>query len=374
MLGIARGVARRAGSALRGKGKSATRKDETGKNVRMSKDSSSGVMREVASGKGAGKQKTPAARKARKAEGSAASGLKQPARGSLGQIAEDADSGMRPSSIAARQANKFDEALAKKEKTLKGYRKKAAKLKGKELIKYTQKYITPLRASIDDMKDRGGPGGKSKRFIKKNMGGKVVKKNMGGNLKSVNTEKNPGLAKLPTPVRNKMGFAKGGGKVVKKNKGGKIEKEKELNKRLRAIGVGGKTGTMRSGLRAAGKSADKRESKVDRPGQKKAAKDALKMTFAPAASMLFGDYEPFKSKKKRKPSMEGDMIDLNGGGKIVKKKKSIKTVDRDISSDQFPEASKFVNKRGGGKIKGYKKGGPITYRMTGGQVVDNSYD
>jgi len=31
-------------------------------------------------------------------------------------------------------------------------------------------------------------------------------------------------------------------------------------------------------------------------------------------------------------------------------------------------------KMGGGRIKGYKKGGPITYRMTGGQVVDNSYD
>ena len=131
----------------------------------------------------------------------------------------------------------------------------------------------------------------------------------------------------------------GGGKVVKKNKGGKIEKEKELNKRLRAIGVGGKTGTMRSGLKAAGKSADKRESKVDRSGQKRAAKQAVK-TMAPASSMLFGDYDESKSKKKRKPSMEGDMIDLKGGG----------------------------------KIKGYKKGGPITYRMTGGKVVDNSYD
>ena len=131
----------------------------------------------------------------------------------------------------------------------------------------------------------------------------------------------------------------GGGKVVKKNKGGKIEKEKELNKRLRAIGVGGKTGTMRSGLKAAGKSADKRESKVDRSGQKRAAKQAVK-TMAPASSMLFGDYDESKSKKKRKPSMEGDMIDLKGGG----------------------------------KIKGYKKGGPITYRMSGGQVVDNSYD
>ena len=30
--------------------------------------------------------------------------------------------------------------------------------------------------------------------------------------------------------------------------------------------------------------------------------------------------------------------------------------------------------KSGGKVKGYKKGGPITYRMTGGQVVDNSYD
>ena len=30
--------------------------------------------------------------------------------------------------------------------------------------------------------------------------------------------------------------------------------------------------------------------------------------------------------------------------------------------------------KSGGKVKGYKKGGPITYRMSGGQVVGNSYD
>ena len=30
--------------------------------------------------------------------------------------------------------------------------------------------------------------------------------------------------------------------------------------------------------------------------------------------------------------------------------------------------------KSGGKVKGYKKGGPITYRMTGGQVVDAGYD
>ena len=35
----------------------------------------------------------------------------------------------------------------------------------------------------------------------------------------------------------------------------------------------------------------------------------------------------------------------------------------------------YVRKhKAGGKVKGYKKGGAITYRMAGGQVVDNSYD
>ena len=33
------------------------------------------------------------------------------------------------------------------------------------------------------------------------------------NLKKVDSKKNPGLAKLPTQVRNKMGFMKKGGKV-----------------------------------------------------------------------------------------------------------------------------------------------------------------
>ena len=33
------------------------------------------------------------------------------------------------------------------------------------------------------------------------------------NLKKVDSKKNPGLAKLPTQVRNKMGFMKKGGAV-----------------------------------------------------------------------------------------------------------------------------------------------------------------
>jgi len=34
-------------------------------------------------------------------------------------------------------------------------------------------------------------------------------------MKPVDKKKNPGLAKLPTAVRNKMGFMKKGGKVTK---------------------------------------------------------------------------------------------------------------------------------------------------------------
>ena len=51
------------------------------------------------------------------------------------------------------------------------------------------------------------------------MGGRV-KKMGGGSLKPVDKEKNPGLSKLPTEVRNKMGFMKKGGRVGKKFGGG----------------------------------------------------------------------------------------------------------------------------------------------------------
>ena len=40
-----------------------------------------------------------------------------------------------------------------------------------------------------------------------------VKKAKGGMLKDVDAEANPGLAKLPTKVRNKMGYKRSGGSV-----------------------------------------------------------------------------------------------------------------------------------------------------------------
>ena len=42
----------------------------------------------------------------------------------------------------------------------------------------------------------------------------------GSALKDVDAEENPGLAKLPTNVRNKMGYMRNGGKAKKMNTGG----------------------------------------------------------------------------------------------------------------------------------------------------------
>ena len=49
-------------------------------------------------------------------------------------------------------------------------------------------------------------------------------------LKKVDTNKNPGLAKLPPEVRNKMGYLKKGGKVMAGMKK-KIKKKKRTMKR-----------------------------------------------------------------------------------------------------------------------------------------------
>lgn len=48
---------------------------------------------------------------------------------------------------------------------------------------------------------------------------------MGGSLKSVDKAKNPGLAKLPTPVRNKMGYQKYGGDVDMMQAGGVVKSQ-----------------------------------------------------------------------------------------------------------------------------------------------------
>jgi len=54
-----------------------------------------------------------------------------------------------------------------------------------------------------------------KKIIEMNKKGKKRFAGGGSALKEVDKEKNPGLSKLPTKVRNKMGFMSMGGKVSK---------------------------------------------------------------------------------------------------------------------------------------------------------------
>ena len=80
-----------------------------------------------------------------------------------------------------------------------------------------------------------------KKIIEMNKKGKKRFKDGGSALKAVDKSKNPGLAKLPTQVRNKMGYMKDGGKVKTpggfkstQQKGnivkGKLKSQKELKK------------------------------------------------------------------------------------------------------------------------------------------------
>jgi len=57
-------------------------------------------------------------------------------------------------------------------------------------------------------KKAGVPQSVGKEFNEADKGRKFSK---GGDMKSVDMEKNPGMAKLPTAVRNKMGYMKKGG-------------------------------------------------------------------------------------------------------------------------------------------------------------------
>ena len=61
-----------------------------------------------------------------------------------------------------------------------------------------------------------------------------VKRAMGGSLKPVDKEKNPGLSKLPTKVRNNMGFMNKGGRVKKSMGGGLYENIHKKRARIKA--------------------------------------------------------------------------------------------------------------------------------------------
>ena len=181
---IIKGLSKRAGQALKGGRKSARRQWSDNEIVRASQDTDAGVMREVVSGKGKIKQASSAAQRKREAEAKQAADPLQPSGGSVGKTAEQSDEGLQAFKVDAKKANDFDKALAKKEKQLENYKIKRDSLTGKAKIKFiaeSKTKIDSLKASIKDMKSRGGPGGKSKIPYKKKKGG-TIKRKIGGKV------------------------------------------------------------------------------------------------------------------------------------------------------------------------------------------------
>ena len=109
--------------------------------------------------------------------------------------------------------------LYNKQVTPKGYKEGGKVMKA---AKEAVKNFRTKKASEAMKRKPTSKSGSSTKDIFKSYGkydGKPIELKDGGMLKPVNKSKNPGLAKLPTQVRNKMGYMKKGGKVkAKKSK------------------------------------------------------------------------------------------------------------------------------------------------------------
>jgi len=88
-------------------------------------------------------------------------------------------------------------------------------------------FMAAIANSPSFAKKAGVPTSVGKDFVTADKGKKFSK---GGDMKSVDTEKNPGLAKLPTDVRNKMGYMKKGGMAKADMKQDKGMMQKAVNK------------------------------------------------------------------------------------------------------------------------------------------------
>lgn len=123
------------------------------------------------------------------------------------------------------------------------------------------------------------PGGGHMRKAKAN--NNMVKQNMamGGKLKPVNKDKNPGLAKLPTDVRNKMGFMAMGG-MMKADEdfmyGGKMMKKMMKGGKMSMPGFKGFTGASGSAMPKSDKPARRRKEMMY-GGKMKKAGHGMKM-------------------------------------------------------------------------------------------------
>jgi hypothetical protein len=99
---------------------------------------------------------------------------------------------------------------------------KAVKRVGKKAIKSAKDMLSGQGAVSDAERKAMEP-------VAKRNGGKIKKCADGGSLKETDATENPGLAKLPTNVRNKMGYMRDGGKakVKKYAEGGSVFSKEE---------------------------------------------------------------------------------------------------------------------------------------------------
>lgn len=88
-----------------------------------------------------------------------------------------------------------------------------------EKMARAKKYLGPAQQGELISQDPTAAGLTPPPMMRKK-GGSIKKCAEGGALKDVDAEENPGLAKLPTNVRNKMGYMRKGGKAKKMMSGG----------------------------------------------------------------------------------------------------------------------------------------------------------
>jgi len=209
----------------------------------------SGAMtREVASGKGKELQASSTAQIKRKAEGKGAADLTQPAAGSVGRGAEQADVGLPAFKVAAKEANVFDKDLAEAQELVKKYTKQLKDLKAtpitgdNKMQKFAKRkqreeslktLLLQAKDKVRDKKSRGGPGGRSKvrKFqrdrIEKKEGGKIVKASKGSQGKLIGKQKKLDVNKDGKITGSDFEMLKGnrkkyGGKITYRMAGGQV--------------------------------------------------------------------------------------------------------------------------------------------------------
>ena len=226
------------------------------------------------------------------------------------------------------------------------------------------------------------------------------------------TSNKMGGGKVKSPVVNKLvgGLIKEGAKaiipVIRKAVGkGKEKVKRGVDKALHYSadqGTKGAPGVMAGG-RTSKSAVIGRKHVADYTRRRRAEGLKAGVPVGAGGSVLVDSMYDSKKKSKKAPSLGGKRqteadrrkailkkvqtpVDTVGGISKPKKKAAkaplpkkkpirLKKPKEGKSDSSVTVDYSVIDKlKSGGKVKGYKKGGPITYRMSGGQVVGNSYD